>query len=100
MLYFLSNASLEARKAGAEFSLETVGLFVILNPFNSIQKQKFLEYFVHDRPFFIFLDIIFSTCLQFCNLIILKLSAGTSPVSNHVFLRSTKLYQFSVLLRT
>ena len=40
MLYVLSNASLEARKAGAEFSLETVGLFVILNPFNSIQKQK------------------------------------------------------------
>lgn len=41
VVYVLSNASLEARKAGAEFSLETVGLFVILNPFNSIQKQKF-----------------------------------------------------------
>lgn len=41
-----------ARKGSAEFSLETVELFVILNPFSSIPKQKFYKIPFEEKDIF------------------------------------------------
>ena len=69
-----------------------MGLFVILNPFNSIPKQKFSKYSVQERHSFILncahnfsIFVDFPPSLQFCNLIFQAICGNMSCLHPSVF---------------